>query len=170
MHSSKQIQRLGKHMKKRSAILAAMLAAATLVSAAPSAYAGGNFGWSHHGGHNGNYGHHNGNGYGHHNNDNYGNGHYTPKPFRICFYSRTHYRGHRFCESNFRSKNKVSHKWRHKIKSVKIHRNGHQGHHSPSIRLCNDYRGHGYCKTFYKGSPRLNERLYRHVYSYNISQ
>lgn len=163
-------------MKKRSAILAAMLAAATLVSAAPSAYAGGNSGWSNNGGHNGNYGHHNGNnhhngnGYGHHNNDNYGQGHYTPKPFRICFYSRTNYRGHRFCESSFRSKNKVSHNWRHKIKSVRIHRNGHQGRHSPSIRLCNDYRGNGYCKTFYKGSPKLNERLYRHVYSYNISQ
>lgn len=150
-------------MKNLSSILAAVLTASTLLSIPTAATAGGNFSWSISGGHGGGYGHHNGhNGHGH--------GQYTPKPFRICFYSRTNFRGRHFCESSFQNKNRVGHNWRHKIKSIKIIRNGPQGRHSPSIRLCNGFDGSGYCKTYYRGSARLNDALYRHVYSYNINQ
>ncbi|MEW7009618.1 hypothetical protein [Lentilitoribacter sp. EG35] len=144
-------------MKMRNTILPAVLATATILTASSSAIAGG--------GHYGNSG-----GYGHHNNHHgggYGHGH---RAFKICFYSRTNYRGHHYCESDYRTKHRVGHNWRHKIKSVKIHRNGRYGRHTPSIRLCNQYGGGGYCKTYFRGSPHLHEALYGHVYSYNISQ
>lgn len=145
-------------MGKCKLILAAMLASASILSALHSANAGGIYTWQI-GGYQNQHGHHNNGGH-----------QYTPKPFRICFYSRTNYRGHHYCESRYRNKNKVSHNWRHKIKSIKIYRNGTYGRDTPSIRLCNDFRGRGYCKTYYKGTARLSHALYGHVYSYNISQ
>lgn len=152
-------------MKSRTTFLAIALATATLLTASTNAFAGGGFSWSISGGHGHQNNHHYDGGHGHHNNGGYGH-----RPFKICFYSRTNYRGHHYCESDYRTKHRVGHNWRHKIKSVKIYRNGGHGRHTPSIRLCNRYGGSGYCKTYYKGSPHLHQALYGHVYSYNISQ